>query len=54
MKQKYIDASREARLWLRDIILPGIGIAMMFPEAREAAKAKASEWKQKIEARIKK
>lgn len=54
MKQKHIDASREARLWLSQIIIPTFGIVMMVPEAREAAKAKAYDLKQKIEAKFKK
>lgn len=54
MKQKHIDASREARLWLSQIVLPVFGIVMMVPEAREAAKVKATTLKQKIEAKIKK
>lgn len=54
MNQKHIDASREARLWLSQIVIPVAGIMMMCPEAREAAKAKATELKQKIEAKFKK
>lgn len=54
MKQKHIDASREARLWLSQIVLPVVGIVMMVPETREAAANKAREWKQKIEAKFKK
>ena len=48
MKQKHIDASREARLWLRDIIIPAFVGVMMIPEAREACKAKAEITKQKV------
>lgn len=47
MKQKHIDASREARLWLRDIVVPAVAVMMMVPEAREACKAKAESVKQK-------
>ena len=54
MKQKHIDASREARLWLSQIVIPIAGIMVMCPEAREAAKAKAVEMKRKIEAKFKK
>ena len=54
MKQKHIDASREARLWLSQIIIPAFGIVMLVPEAREAAKTKASDLKRKIESKFKK
>lgn len=54
MKQKHIDASREARLWLSQIVIPIAGIMAMCPEAREAVKAKAVEMKRKIEAKFKK
>lgn len=54
MKQKHIDASREARLWLSQIIIPIAGIMAMCPEAREAAVAKASDLKRKIESKFKK
>lgn len=33
MKQKHIDASREVRLWIGQICLPAIGIAiLLYPE----------------------
>ena len=54
MKQKHIDAAREARLWISQIVIPVFGIMMMVPEAREAAKEKASELKRKIETKFKK
>lgn len=54
MKQKHIDASREARLWLSQIVLPVFGIVMMVPETREAAAAKVSDLKRKIESKFKK
>lgn len=54
MKQKHIDASREARLWLSQIIIPAFGIVMLVPEAREAAANKAHELKRKIESKFKK
>lgn len=54
MKQKHIDASREARLWLSQIVIPVVGIMAMCPDVREATKAKAAEMKRKIEAKFKK
>lgn len=52
MKQKHIDASREARLWLSQIVLPIVGIVMMVPETREAALVKAQELKDSIKAKF--
>lgn len=37
MKQKHIDALREVRLWLRDILIPLAGIMVLSPDARETA-----------------
>lgn len=54
MKQKHIDASREARLWLSQIVLPVVGIVMMVPETREATLAKAEEMKYKIKSKFSK
>lgn len=39
MTRKQIDASREARLWIRDIFIPAagiVGLAMTNPKVREA------------------
>lgn len=54
MTHKQIDASREARLWLTQVVLPVVGLVMMVPETRQIALAKASEMKAKIEAKFKK
>ena len=38
MKQKHIEASREVRLWIKDVIVPAAGFVtglMLFPETRE-------------------
>ena len=35
MKQRTIDAAREARLWIRDIIVPAVGVIAFVPEANE-------------------
>lgn len=52
MKQKHIDASRELRLWITQVILPAVGIVMMVPETREKALAKAEEMKESIKAKF--
>ena len=48
MTWKQIEASREARLWLGQIVLPAIGIALMVPEVRTAVTTKAKEVKKSI------
>lgn len=48
MTHKQIDASREVRLWITQVIIPVFGITMMIPEAREAVVAKARDVKWKI------
>lgn len=52
MTHKQIEASREARLWLGQIILPIAGVVMMVPEAREAVVAKVKEAKKNIETKF--
>lgn len=47
MTRKQIDAGREVRLWITQVIIPAFGIAMMIPEAREAVVEKAKEFKDK-------
>lgn len=57
MTYKQIEASREARLWVTQIIVPTImtvGMMMTVPEIRETVKAKTSEIKEKIRTRTKK
>ena len=48
MTYKQIEASREVRLWITQVIIPMFGIAMMIPEAREAVVTKAKEFKDKV------
>lgn len=48
MTRRQIEASREARLWITQVLIPAFGVAMMIPEAREAVVAKAKEVKDKI------
>lgn len=57
MTRRQIDASRERRLWLSQVIMPALTLAattMAIPEVRELVKTKAIDLKQKIEARFKK
>lgn len=57
MTRRQIDASRERRLWLSQIVIPTVTLAvtaMTIPEVRDAVKLKACEWKQKIQNRMKK
>lgn len=46
MKYKHIEASREARLWIGQILVPSITFAagiLAIPEVRRAVAAKAEE-----------
>lgn len=55
MTYKQIEASREVRLWIGQIIVPAVtmaGTAMAIPEVRQAVKAKAIEVKERIEAKL--
>ena len=54
MTYKQIEASREARLWISQVIVPavtGAVVILTVPEVREAVAAKATEIKEKIKAR---
>lgn len=53
MTYKHIEASREARLWLTQIVLPITVVVMMVPETRNAAMTKAKEAKQFIKTKFK-
>ena len=56
MTYKQIEASREARLWIGQIIVPAITVAvstLAIPEVRQAVAAKARSVKQNIERKIK-
>lgn len=51
MTYKQIEASREARLWIGQIIVPAIGLAtttLAIPEVRQAVAAKANDIKNSI------
>lgn len=53
MKQKHIDASRELRLWLTQVIIPGTVIVAAVPELREAIVAKYHDVKGSIKTKFK-
>ena len=57
MTRRQIDASRERRLWISQVIIPSLTLVattMAIPEVRETVKAKANEIRFKIESRMKK
>lgn len=57
MTYKQIEASREARLWVTQVIVPTImtiGMAMTVPEFRDAVKTTTSKIKEKIRTHTKK
>ena len=57
MTYKQIEASREVRLWIGQIIVPAItvGVTLLaIPDVRQAISAKARNVKQNIERKIKK
>ena len=57
MKQKHIDAAREARLWIGQIVVPGLTVAagvLSIPEVRQAIALKAEQVKQSIKRKLKK
>ena len=57
MTRRQIDASREKRLWISQVIIPSRKMeanARAIPEVRETVKAKANEIRFKIESRMKK
>ena len=52
MTYKQIEASREVRLWLAQIVLPIATVIMMVPEAREAVVDKVKAAKKNIETKF--
>lgn len=54
MTYKQIEASREARLWLTQIVLPVTAVIMMVPETRYAVVTKTKEMKKAIETKFRK
>ena len=54
MTYKHIEASREARLWLTQIVLPVVTVVALVPEARNAVITMATKAKRNIEAKFSK
>lgn len=57
MTYKQIETSREARLWIGQIIVPVIGLAvttLTIPEVRQAVSMKAESITQSIKKKLKK
>ena len=58
MTWKQLEAKRERRLWLTQVIMPAVGfvttVAVMRPDLVEKAKTKAKECTDKVKAKIKK
>lgn len=54
MTNRQIESSREARLWLTQIVLPIVGVVMMVPEARQAVVDKVKQAKKNIENKFEK
>lgn len=52
MTYKQIEASREARLWLTQIILPVVTVVALVPEARNAVVTKVKEAKETIKTKF--
>lgn len=54
MTRKQIDAAREVRLWIGQILVPAAAVVVMVPEVREAVKLKATEVRESIARRLSK
>jgi hypothetical protein len=57
MKYKHIEAAREARLWIGQIVVPGVTLlttVLAIPEVRYAVAAKANQVKEAIDLKLKK
>ena len=58
MTNKQIETSREIRLWIRDIIVPSIGVGAtvlwLHPEIKDNIKSKIDEIKSKFNSKFKK
>lgn len=48
MTYKQIEASREIRLWIGQVIVPALAFSMAFPEVRQLAARKAKDIKDKL------
>ena len=58
MTNRQIETSREIRLWIRDIIVPSIGVGAtvlwLHPEIKDNIKSKIDEIKNKFKSKFKK
>lgn len=55
MTWKQIEASREARLWIGQVIIPAVvGVMAVSPEARQTVKAKYAQVKNTIRRKLEK
>ena len=58
MTNRQIETSREIRLWIRDIIVPSIGVGAtvlwLHPEIKDNIKSKVDEVKNKFKNKFKK
>ena len=58
MTNRQIETSREIRLWIRDIIVPSIGVGAtvlwLHPEIKDNIKSKIDEVKNKFNSKFKK
>lgn len=54
MNYRQIEASREARLWLTQVVLPIVGVVMLVPDARKAVMSKLKEAKEAVETQFNK
>ncbi len=57
MTYKQIEAAREARLWIGQIVIPTVTLVastLVIPEVRQMVAAKANEIKRSIDERMKK
>ena len=53
MTYKQIEASRELRLWIGQVIVPAVTMPGAFPEVRTAASTKLEQLKWKLKSRSK-
>lgn len=54
MKRKHIDAMREVRLWIGQVVVPATALVMaVSPEMRQGAAEKLKQTKEKISGKIK-
>ena len=54
MTNRQIEASREIRLWITQVIVPMFGIAMLIPECRETVVKTAKDVGAKIKTTLQK